>query len=365
MSKDLDCFDYIIGLSRTECECFGDLADAYTYSDSGLYMEDMLELAGLNDLLSCQTGDDLWVYMDRARTLAITQFRSQASALLMKRNRLRRRQFNGVIGLRENDGELTGLTVGDYYGLEIDCNQIKGGYITIKKIGAMFAQTGAITLTVIDNLGNTHDTINLTTTAGTFVLNDITDLELPLYSDYTDELKYYFYFTLAANNPYKNYITSTEGCGGICKPIQNYKWSEWITPSGFHTDDLTNLPDCCGTNSNYAYGLTLEVEIKCKVNELFCEHIDFDGDPLAGTIAEAINIKAATNFIHRYMSSVELNRGNLVNREYLLSLVAPDGIWTKEYDSFLGYIVENVDIDKNDCLICQHILNPQLRTIVS
>jgi hypothetical protein len=363
MSVQLDCFDYIIGLSRTECDCFGTLAEAYTYSESGLYMEDLVELAGIEGLLNCQTGSDIWAYMDKARTQAITSFRSQASALLMKRNQLKRKPFYGSIALQENDGEHTGLTVGDYYGLSIDCNQIKGGYLTIKKIGAYFADTGAVAVTVIDNMGTNYGTFNLTTTADTFVLNNVTDLELPLYSEFTDNLTYYIYYQLGANNPYKNYITSTGGVECCYNDqIQNYKWSDFVTAKGFHSDDLTDLQDCCTGTSNYAYGLTLQVELKCKVNEIFCDYIDFDGEPLAGTIAEAINIKAAMIFIDRFSTSVELNRSNLLNREAWKELKAE---WKVQYENFLGYIVENIDINKNDCLVCHHILNPTLRTILA
>jgi len=50
-----DCYNYIIGLSRTNCECFDIPADA-SESMSGLYLDELESLNIINAISECAKG---------------------------------------------------------------------------------------------------------------------------------------------------------------------------------------------------------------------------------------------------------------------------------------------------------------------
>ena len=131
VSSLYDCYDYIIGLSRTECTCYdpkGDFTLDYNTSLSGLYLDELEPLKSLASLEKCE--DDVWEIMDRSREDGIIAFVKDATRELMKWNKLRTQPYTGVIGRRTNTRD-RGIT-NTYAGVHIIAKDIKAGSLTLK-----------------------------------------------------------------------------------------------------------------------------------------------------------------------------------------------------------------------------------------
>lgn len=354
------CYDYIIGLSRTECDCHDPKTGYeldYDTSFSGLYLDEVHPLNNLIGLENCDN-QDIWRIMALARERAVTTFVADTNALISKNYKLRYRPYTGVIGrIRHNKDLNLGST---YAGVIFRCNPIKSGVMVINAIGTLFNFTGTVDVTIYDNLNNNHGTYTLNATTDTFVVNTIASLTLPLFSDYVDTLEYYFIYTLGANQPRNNDLSCN--CHSF-KPYYNlqspyytkakpkeYGWANYVMVGGVECDslDFMNL-DLSG--GKYMNGLTMGVEFRCKVGEALCkDELDFIGDPIAGAIAHAVLYRASYHLADAIITTGEINRQSLMNRE---QLVAYQMEWVTKYDEMKTYIVENLDVTKSDCIECR------------
>ena len=367
-----DCYDYIIGLSRTECTCWdpkGDHELDFNTSYSGLYIDEVEPLRVLASLEKCE--QDVWEAMSQARENAIKIFVSDASRELLKWNELRVQPYTGVIGRRRNTQDM-GITK-TYAGVHIICKKIVGGQLTIKKIYTAFNFTGMVTVSVEDNLGNNWGSYVLNTTEDTWVENDITDLELPLWSDLVDNVEYFLYYTLGANQPRNNEICSNCPAGlrfSTNRPYylwghtDPYRWAESIMVGGFTTSDVSRFDDVTydyGGN-NFLNGLNLEVDIDCDFGLTLCkDSMNFMSDPLAIATAEAVLFKAAEILADHIIASPSMSYAKLINRELLAK---EQVLWIEKYKERITYIGENTDIRKTDCLKCKDRLPIRKGTIL-
>jgi len=356
-----DCYDYIIGLSRTECDCW-DPKENFTLdfntSYSGLYMDELWPLRSLASLEKCE--QDVWDAMNQSRENAIKYFVSDASRELLKHNELRVQPYTGVIGRRRNTADRS--ISNTYAGVHIVCKKIVGGQLTLKKIYTAFNFTGVVSVTVADNIGNTYGPYTLNTTADTWVENDITDLELPLWSDLVDNLEYFVYYTIGANQPRNNEI-----CGDCPKSLlfcsnrptyllghsDPYKWADSVMVGGFTTDDITEFDDITKDygGNNFLNGLNLEVDIDCDFGLGLCkDSLNFLSDPLAIATAKAVLYKSGELLADLIFGSPNMSYTKLINRE---SLMKEQALWVEKYTELIEYIGLNTDITKTDCLKCK------------
>lgn len=369
-----DCFEYIIGLSRTNCECYTIPADA-SESLSGLYLDELESLAVINSIKDCENGNDVWNQMEVARQIAITTFQGDTNALMMKNFKLRRNNFFGVIGRAVAKNVMT-QTIGQWYGMRIYCANVKSGVMHIKNIGAMFSQTDTVLLHIYNNLGEeVVPPFFLQTLANKHQKNTV-DIELPLHSAYIENLEYYLIYEVTANQALNNDLKCN--CGGFKpefntnKPYiyhhqndRNYMWSQWVMAGGFHANTLPTFGT--GTmpyaTSNQLFGLTLEVELKCKINEVLCyESLDFESNNLAVAMAMAIQHKAASIVGSWIINSGNLSRFTMINTEQLLADIAK---WDKIYIDMITFISEQADITINDCLACRDVWEMAKRGILA
>ena len=368
-----DCYDYIIGLSRTECTCHdpkGDFELDYNTSYSGLYLDELQPLNILASLEKCE--EDVWEAMDKSREEAIKQFVLDGGRELLMHNKLRTQPYSGVIGQRTNtrDRQLTTT----YAGVHIIAKRRVGGKLTIKKIHTLFNFTGTVTVTVADNLGNTYGTYVLNTTEDTWTENDITDLELNLWSQFVDNVEYFIYYTRGSNQPRNN-----DACCN-CKRYMSfspnrpyflwghsdrYKWAENVMVGGFDTDDISEFSNIDKNYGGYnnLNGLSLEVDIDCDYGLTLCkDSMNFESDPLALSTAFAVRYKAAEILADWLLSSPQLSYAKLVNRE---TLVREQVLWVEKYKELITYIAQNTDITKTDCLDCKDNYKINKGTILS
>lgn len=364
-----DCYESIIGLTRSDCPCYTDIPDNAADSLSGLYLDELVGLSFIQSMTDCDNGNDLFFNMEKARDNAISTFQADTNALLLRSFKMRRNPFYGGIGRAISNNNVS-LSTGNYLGVRMYCNNVKGGIIYIKSIGTLFNNTGVVSLDIYNNLGELVKQYDLTTVANTHTQNTV-DLELPLHSDYTDHLEYFFIYQLGAITPKINDIKCN--CGNF-KPVFNcskpyynvkhdtvYGWADWLMVGGINSATIPDFTDCgCNTN-NYLYGLTFQVEIKCKVSEVLChEQLDFEGNPLAAAMAIAIQNKAGEILGDWVLRSGNLNRFTLLNTEQFVNDLAS---FKATYDQMIEYIVESADITQNDCLTCKDIYEMAKRGI--
>jgi hypothetical protein len=124
---------------------------------------------------------------------------------------------------------------------------------------------------------------------------------------------------------------------------------------GYHTSTLPafGTESISTSSSNMLYGLTFDVELKCRIGEVLCyESLDFESNNLAAAMAIAIQHKAAVTVASWIINSGNLNRLTMINTEQLISDIAK---WNVIYNDMITFISKEVDITANDCLYCRDI----------
>ena len=127
----LTCFENIIGLSRTTCECYEN--NSYNESKSDLYLDELqgLELSSLKTLEGCEDSDNIWTIMDKARNNAILGVINDITGELTKKHRGKRQQYIGAIGRKKFTADIS--TTQTYLGCRWYCADIVSGNLKIKK----------------------------------------------------------------------------------------------------------------------------------------------------------------------------------------------------------------------------------------
>ena len=350
MSSDVSCFDNIIGLSRTPCSDYS-VPTIYSTSDSGLYLDELIPMYKVESLLNCKVGENVFVFMDKARDNAIIDFRIDATAILARSANVKRRPFVGRIGKVKRDKTLS-LTVGNYYGIVLRCDDIVGGELVITNIGTIFDTTGMLSIVIYNNLNQTIGTYIVNTTAGALEENT-ESITLPMHSSYVDNLEYYIVYQYAGNSPYNNEFVNHHATTFGAKPSQSnkqYGFSEYLVARGVNLSSVADLSDVGGATDTRCFGLTLALEARCKVEEIWCyDEMDYVGDAIDMAIAKAVRLKAGLNLIRDIALSQNLNRSTMVDGATLGEM---EEAWSVEYAEMIEYIVKNVDLTKTDCFEC-------------
>lgn len=367
-----DCYDNIIGLTRSECECYSNFPDDSDTSFSGLYLDELVGLSFVQSMTNCDNGDDLFTNMEKARANAITSFQADTNALLLQNFRLNRNPYKGGIGRAQVTNNLT-VTTGNYMGVRLYCDTVKSGTLTIKSIGTIFDANGTIDLTIYNNLNETIGTYTLNTVANTHTANAV-DIELPLYNENSDHMEYFLLYQVGATpKPLGNDIKCS--CGRFKPKFDcnhpyfhdthetTYGWADWLMIGGMNKSTLPDFDDCECSTTNLLYGLTLIVELRCNINETLClDSMDFEGNPLAAAMAISILNKAGYNFGSWILASGNLNRFNMINTEQLATDMK---VWNDTYVQMINYIAQSADITQNDCFACKDIYEMAKRGIFS
>ncbi len=321
-APDLSCFDYIIGLYNGSCECYDGKPADYNESESGLYISDLLEPKTIDGLLNCDQGASIWNLMELVRELSIRYFISDANALLMKQAKMKRQVYRGGIGRAVFTKNLT-ITNGWYCGVRLRAADVRSGFLRIKKIGLIPSANCTPDIYVYDTNGTLWDTITLTGVANKLTQTTLaTPLELPLHDDYLDNIEYWLIYQATGFVPKNNDIycscEKNHPEWGWWGDFPKHRWAEWLQVGGWKGSALPDFMDCTQGCDSYMYGLTLDVELGCYVNEVFCEDsLDFDSNPLAQAMAVAIQKKAGYLFVDKLLRTPNLNRTVMLDREGL------------------------------------------------
>lgn len=368
---DISCYAGAIGLARTACPCADAAPVGFNDSQSGLYVADLGPLSDLEGYGDCGTGS-VWDALDNARDRAIRTFIADTDSMLAGMHKQKRSKWVGGIGRAENNGPVAGSEL--HAGIRIACAPVRGGYMKVTKIGGYFDAGGDLDVMVYDrhNVLRASVTIAVNANAHTVVtLPDDEIIELPLFDDFLNEAQYFFVYTradapgTAADNRIScNCGGSFSGSFNCSSPYYNnlrhvprygmaYGFADWVMAGGWTGDTLADFGSVSPTAQNKCYGLTLYAEIGCNINQVLCGGaLNFSGNPLAMSIAHAIQYKAAEYMALDVLSSSRLSRSQLINREVL---VQNQATWRGKYNEHVNYIVSNADLSANDCLECRSV----------
>jgi|GEM_PF-1581536 len=363
---DLKCYEDVIGLSRTACDCPQYKDNPGDNSLSDLYLDETegIELKQLYSLENCEKGG-LWDIMYAARENAIKTFIYDTNARLLRINRLKRQPFSGIIGRAtwKKTAQLTKKYAGNRYFMA----NIVGGYWKITEINTIFSSTGTINLEIYNNINELCGSYDIDTEANKIKVNKIPNLELPLHSDYVDNLIYYFVYKVDGGNLPK-LLDFDCGCNAMsrwyydCSSPKfisqagkgNNGWRQFAMAGNWEGDDLDFSDEDCLGICNCNNGLLINSEFGCKVNEVVCQDVlNFANNPLAGAIALAIQYKAAEYLAKQILSSTNINRYTMMNGELLAGFI---NTYIEKYNNYIDYIIENVDIKMTDCLECKDVI---------
>ena len=171
-----------------------------------------------------------------------------------------------------------------------------------------------------------------------------TPLELPTFSN---ERTIHYWVVLSFTGGFAPKDNKKDcGCGGVKRDY--LKWFDFVGSKG---DDVSNMNSFVNTND--MNGIVLDIDAKCKSSELICNAytpIDYVNDAASQYRAEAIRFKAGEKLYRSILSTDQVNRYSLLNREYIDAMVVQ---WGKNYMDIITFLTTLVDVKQNDCMVCR------------
>jgi len=362
MSTVPHCLDNIIGLSRTACDCFDPKSFQSDVSTSGRYLDETegLSLNVVDMAADCEQGN-VWDMLDKARSNAILSFKTDMMAKLLMEYKHKRKPWSGLMG--GTDFKNTLDINGDYAGIQIYTQNIIGGIMSVKRIGLVFDSTVDFTIYVYDNLSDdVVDQFDVHANVNRLTWYDLASpLNLDMNNYGNESPRYWLLYAKQAFKPKD--VKGSCGCGGghyayyfnanaptfrAFPPYEKYRWSEFVMLTGTSGSTLSDRENW--GNTQYLQGLVLDVDFKCKIQDLLCkETIDFDTNENAATMAAAIQYRAAASLIDSILASGNINRYTMTDRERLMG---KKNTYITEYNKRLDFITQNINLGANDCLEC-------------
>lgn len=370
-STTLDpCFQYIVGLATTDCECVTDDAPPdYNVSDSGLHVTG---LEGFNiDVVksadNCTNGD-LWEIMDSERASAVEDLKAALLPCIKSKTKNKRSGFRGAIGEAQKMSK-NSATTHTYHGLKVAFANIPGGYIKIKAIGAAFAFTGTITVNIYDNTSDDIiETVVVDTESNKLKWTTLTtpleiSLDAPAGYDY---LILDFLYEPTGGQQYRDTKITCSTCGGtrpyfnlaspmfLGKHAPSYAWTQFAIAAGTKGNTLSTRQSW--STQNETQGLLLDIELGCKAETTICNgSLNYDDNEIPVALAHAIRYRIGARLYSKALSGSNVNRFNTVSAEHITTMRDE---WQKAfnqyiYDFLCTEITEHGNLNLNsDCLTC-------------
>lgn len=344
----MNCLDNIIGLSRTECECQNP-PSGYNESESGLFLD---ELEGFN--LNVASGADdcnrggLWDRMNKAVENAKTDFITNILGCIETQFKPRATIYSGQLAEAGFRGVIN--TSESYAGIKLIPNQWKGGMITLRRVGVLINQSVPVTIKIMRRVDSQTEEVATYVSPAPVVAGQLTwvalesGLELPMWS-YSGKIEYFVLLQLTGFKPYENKRDC--GCGNVKRPYLS--WLNFNGTRGSNIDNLNSFSD----NGNVMNGMILDVLVKCKTSEIICSSempLDFQDSGMAREMAAAIRFKAASKLYFEIASSSEINRYTVMEKDKLEEMAVA---WEANYQKWIQYFCENINVSTNDCLVCK------------
>lgn len=347
----MECFDKIIGLSQTECECFDEeKPEDASESESGVFLD---QLEGFNIKIASGADDcakgGIWDRMALAVENAKTDLVKDLLGCIGATYKPRYEIFSGQLGDIAFKAAQT-LTV-PYAGIKLYPAQLRGGVTVLKRIGILIDTAVNVTVKVYKSENGVGALVNSYTTAVPVTANALTwlalstPLELPMYSN---NCRIDYFVLLQLDGTFKPLDNKKDcGCGGVKRP-----YLKWMDFTGTKGTDPTNFNSFNNTTS--INGLNLDVEIKCKTSEIICgpdRPLDFVNDSFSQYLAYGIRFRAAERLYRDLLATDVISRFTLMGREETEKQVVE---WNAAYRQCISYLCDIVNIGNNDCLVCKN-----------
>lgn len=348
----MECLDNIIGISRSTCPCFeDDRPSDYNESASGKYLDelDYFNAEVVKGADDCGRGG----YWERAQTAIENAKSDYKSDLLRCIGATYRPRINPLnVQLGHTGFKATQNLNKAYVGMKIMPYQIKSGYIIINRIGILVNQSVPVTVKIFSNVDNgtlvfQSSPINANGNILTWAA-PAEPIELPMWS-YQTNIQYYA--VLEMNGTFQPKDNKKDcGCGNVQRPYLSYMDFEGVVG-----DDETNVNVWSNTTS--INGIVLDVQVKCKASDIICsdEHqLDFSDESDAMGMACAIRFRAAAKLYEEVLTSTNINRQTLMDREQMAKYIQ---FWNTEYQNWITYICSNFSTETGvtGCYICKDI----------
>lgn len=333
MSAPYACFEKIIGLSRTDCECFntGMPVDA-SESASGLFLDETpgLTLDVIKAAASCATGGDGWKLMQTAVAEGVKRYTSETLKYIRANTEWKRVPVRSQVGDTENSRkEVTANKT--YHGMSLLLPHHVGGWARVKRIGTYFKQTGTINLGVYGRDSDTPiETFALATEANRLKWTDV-DVLLSMEVEGSLNPKFWFLFdtgTSTGGNMLNSRIHC--GCGGTRKyenqpwfessvKANDKAWMKWAEAGGVSGTTLSEREDW--SSYNETQGIVLDIEFGCTAQHSLCTgNPDYDNDPVQMGSAYAVRFAAAAYIVSQIIASTNVNRETLTGGDNFYQL---------------------------------------------
>lgn len=353
------CLDTVIGLSQTVCNCFEDTPADYNTSDSGYYIDELegLNLNMINAVSDCENGN-VWDILTKARTNAIQDFKGDLLTQIGSYHKKSIENITYAIGSQKYTTAYNPAST--YAGMRIVPRAIKNGIIKLNSIKLIFNVSTVIQCHVFNNLSSTAlHSFTITTVANTASSSSALNYELPMYVD-GDYVEYYIVYELPVSGyPLQNKIVCSsclkwdiQCCDTPCfgnRVVKDQTWNNNLMVGGIKGDSWTDLDEATGT-SNQNNGMILNITMNCNYDEFLCDNLDFDNGGLPLALAKAIQLKAGALTCDYILSSGQINRYILIDRERIMQKKSE---FLKEYNSRIMWLAQNMDVSDSGCWACE------------
>lgn len=348
----MDCLDNIIGISESTCPCLtaglgSDESSALNVSASGVWGDqlDNFNVAIVGSADDCNRGS-FWERAERARRNAILDYKTQFLTAIGATYKPRIDTLNVQLGDSAFTGTLNYNTT--YAGVKITPLQLKGAFIILKKLGVVVNANASVTVKVFNNLNG--GTLVYESSPISAIANSLTwgvpeePIELPMWS-YQGYIRYWVVMEL--DGTFRPKATKKDcGCAGVQRP-----YLQWLDFYGVKGNDDTNVEGFSTTKETN--GIVLDAQIKCKSSELICSDeypLDFQDEAGALGTAYAIRFRWAAILYNEVLSTTNINRESMMNRDELQQLA---NYWQGEYMKWIEFQISNLNLEQNNCYVCK------------
>lgn len=351
----MECLKEIIGIVTGDCPCnqgttlTEEQKAALSVSKSGLYLEDLeggLSMRALTSLDNCKSFSDMAL---GARDSAIQTLGADVLAALALKYKSGKNPFVGVIG---RPSYTSTLQVSKRYQFALlKPLAVSDAVMTITGLRIIINASQAVNFKILRTLegGNQGEVVldvDVQTTGNFYTSIPLpgNKLVLPL-SENGERLEYYFAWDrgLEAGAGAPKDIKVDCNCG-----FKKAGFTDYLEVKGGELDSLDYL-SASQVKDSYTHGIVIDADIRCIPGDLICREYDRE-NAVALTMAYATRFKAGEILIEKVMSSPEVNRYTLMNREYLWG---KRNHFRKEYESRITYLASVMDVTSSDCFICR------------
>ena len=130
---------------------------------------------------------------------------------------------------------------------------------------------------------------------------------------------------------------------------ERYQFKKWCNVTGVNGTSVDAIRDANTGFFDHAMGLVIDGAMSCDAQSIACNDVDFDHSAIAKVKAYAVWYRAGVFLINSILSTNNINRFSLLDRE---ALYGKRNSYTKEYNNRLVWLT-NPDVDEVKTFLLQ------------